>query len=102
MRHRKKIEPVRDDYVFCRLDGRPIKRFDKAFRETCRLAGLEDFHFHDQRHTYCSNLLLSGSTLKDVQEMIGHSDMKMTNRYAHLTMEHKKGRQEKLAGWYGE
>lgn len=41
-------------------------------------------------------------TLKDVNEMIGHSDLSMTNRYSHLTMEHKKARQEKLAEHYGE
>jgi integrase len=93
MRHRKKIILVRDDYVFCRLNGQPIKRFDKAFREACRIAGLEDFHFHDLRSTYCSNLLLSGATLKDVCEMIGHHGLSMTNRYAHLPLEHKKKRQ---------
>ena len=102
MRHRKNLVPVQEEYVFCRLDGTPIKRFDKAFQETCKIAGLTDFHFHDLRHTYCSNLLLSGSTLKDVNEMIGHSDLSMTNRYSHLTMEHKKARQEKLAEHYGE
>jgi len=100
MRHRKRIQPVHEDIVFCRLDGRPIKNFGKSWRESCRLAELEDFHFHDLRHTYCSNLLLSGATLKDVQEMIGHSDVSMTNRYAHLTMEHKRLKQERLAEYY--
>ena len=52
------------------------------------------------RHTYCSNLLLSGSTLKDVSEMIGHSDIKMTNRYSHLTNLHKQLRQNELAKHY--
>ena len=102
MRHRKRIRPVREDAVYCRLDGPPIKNFGKSRRESCRLAGLENFHFHDLRHTYCPNLLLSGATLKDIQEMIGHSDVSMTNRYAHLTTEHKRLRQEKLAEYYGE
>ena len=64
--------------------------------------GFDGLHFHDLRHTYCSNLLLSGSTLKDVCEMIGHHDLSMTNRYAHLTMQHKKTRQDILAEFYGD
>jgi integrase len=92
MHHRKKIEYNGANYVFCRLNGKPIKRFDKAWRSTCRIAGLKDFHFHDLRHTFCSNLLLSGSDLKDVKEMIGHSDLSMTDRYSHLTLGHKRHR----------
>jgi integrase len=50
-RHRKKVTVIRDDYVFCRLNGEPIRRFDKAWRHTCKIAGIEDFHYHDLRHT---------------------------------------------------
>jgi integrase len=88
------------DFVFCRLDGTPIKRFDSAWRRAREIAGLDDFHFHDLRHTFCSNLLLSGAGLKDVKEMIGHSDLSMTDRYAHLTLDHKRHRQNRLAEHY--
>jgi len=100
MRHRKKIDHVSSDLVFCRLDGRPIKRVDKAWKRVCEAAGIEDFHFHDLRHTYCSNLLLSGSDLKDVKDMIGHSDLAMTDRYTHLVISRNLQRQEKLAEFY--
>lgn len=100
MRHRKRINPCDSELVFCRLNGAPIKRFDKAWRTTCKNAGLKNFHFHDLRHTFCSNLLLSGSDLKDVKEMIGHSDLSMTDRYSHLTLNHKLLRQENLAEHY--
>ena len=56
--------------------------------------------YHDLRHTFCSNLLLAGSDLKDVKEMIGHSDLAMTDRYSHLTMDRKRSRQKKLAEHY--
>ncbi|MFH0844353.1 MAG: tyrosine-type recombinase/integrase [Pseudomonadota bacterium] len=58
------------------------------------------FPVSDLRHTFCSNLLLSGSDLKDVKEMIGHRDLSMTDRYSHLTISRKLSRQEELARFY--
>ena len=52
------------------------------------------------RHTFCSNLILSGGGLKDAKEMIGHKDIAMTDRYSHLTDEHKSNRQNLLADHY--
>jgi integrase len=100
MRHRKKIKVEDDRFVFCRQDGAPIKRFDSAWNRICDITGIKDFHYHDLRHTFCSNLLLSGSGLKDVKEMIGHKDISMTDRYSHLPGQHRKYRQEQLAEHY--
>jgi integrase len=100
MRHRKKIDAGGSELVFCKLNGRPTKSFYRAWRKACKSVGLEDFHFHDLRHTFCSNLLLSGSDLKDVKEMIGHSDLSMTDRYSHLTLAHKRHQQNMLAEHY--
>ncbi len=52
MRGRKRIDPVLSDLVFCRLDARPIKRFDKSWRAACKVAQINDLHFHDLRHTF--------------------------------------------------
>jgi len=93
------IEP-KSDHVFCRIDGTPIKRFDKAWKASLKKAGITNFHFHDLRHTFASNMLLSGASLKDVKEMMGHSDISMTDRYAHLTLSHMLQRQSKLADHY--
>jgi integrase len=62
----------------------------KAFNAAVKRAGLVDFHFHDLRHTFASQVLLNGGTLKDVQELLGHKTMTMTLRYSHLTQEHKR------------
>ena len=52
---------------------------------------LEGFHFHTLRHTYTTNLLENGVQPKDVQELLGHSDVSTTmNVYAHATSEAKK------------
>ena len=62
----------------------------------CRTAkkkvdGLDDFHFHQLRHTYTSNLLSNGAAPKDVQELLGHADVSTTmNIYAHATREAKR------------
>lgn len=56
-----------------------------------KLEGLEDFHFHMLRHTYTSNLLSNGAAPKDVQELLGHTDVSTTmNIYAHATREAKR------------
>ena len=49
------------------------------------------FHFHQLRHTYTSNLLANGAAPKDVQELLGHSDVSTTmNVYAHSTRDAKR------------
>lgn len=100
MRHRRKIIRIKTDFVFCRLDGTPIKNFNRAWWRVLELAGITDFHFHDLRHTFCSNLILAGAGLKEVKEMIGHSDISMTDRYSHLNVGHKLAKQELLAEHY--
>lgn len=52
---------------------------------------MEGFHFHSLRHTYTSNLLAKGAAPKDVQELLGHSDVNLTlNVYAHSARESKR------------
>ena len=56
-----------------------------------RVPELEGFHFHTLRHTYTTNLLTNGAQPKDVQELLGHSDVRTTmNVYAHATREAKR------------
>ena len=67
-----------------------------------RLDGFENFHFHQLRHTYTSNLLSNGAAPKDVQELLGHSDVSTTmNVYAHSTRKAKRNSSrllDKVAG----
>ncbi len=71
-------------YVFCGDSGKPFDRVDPLFHNTVKKAGLKDFKFHDLRHTFASNLVMAGEDLNTVRELLGHKDLKMTLRYAHL------------------
>lgn len=89
-----------NDFVFSRIDGRPIQEFKRSFKKACSDANIHNFRFHDLRHTFCSNLILAGADLKDAKEMIGHSDLGMTDRYSHLTAQHKLLMQRQLTKHY--
>ncbi|MDE6208426.1 MAG: tyrosine-type recombinase/integrase [Lachnospiraceae bacterium] len=62
-----------------------------AERSEKKVEDLENFHFHMLRHTFTSNLLSGGAAPKDVQELLGHSDVSTTmNIYAHASREAKR------------
>jgi integrase len=55
-----------------------------AFERACKRAGIEDFRWHDLRHTSISYVLMSGGTLKEAQQHAGHKSYQSTLRYGHL------------------
>jgi integrase len=73
-----------------------IAGIGKAWERLMQAAGIEDFRFHDLRHTFASKLVMAGIDLNTVRELLGHGDIKMTLRYAHLAPEHKAAAVEKL------
>lgn len=85
----RKEQGLTSKYVFT-YAGRSFSRVDRAFHGALTRAKIEDFRFHDLRHTFASHVLMKGGSLKDVQELLGHKSMTMTLRYAHLSQEHKR------------
>jgi site-specific recombinase XerD len=63
------------------------RKVQRAFVEALRVAKIEDFHFHDLRHSFASRLVQSGVDIYAVQKLLGHKDGRMTQRYAHLSIE---------------
>jgi site-specific recombinase XerD len=51
----------------------------------CKRASLRQIGWHVLRHSFASHLVMKGATLKAVQELLGHADIRMTMRYAHLS-----------------
>lgn len=70
-------------FVFHEKDGKPYDSVKRSFSKACKDAGITDFHFHDLRHTFASQLVMNGADLTTVKELLGHKDIKMTLRYAH-------------------
>jgi integrase len=86
----RRREHLKSEYVFTFRQGRIKDNVKKAFAAAVKKAGLVDFHFHDLRHTFASQVLLNGGTLHDLRELLGHKSMSMTLRYSHLTQESKR------------
>ena len=88
-----------DDFVFA-SDKRPGRamRIERAFRDAAAAARLQDFRFHDLRHTCASYLAQHGASLLEIAETLGHRQLSMVKRYAHLSTAHKARLAERVFG----
>ena len=96
------LEEVRisEGAVFRSRTGQPYKSIRTAFTSALKRAEIEDFTFHDLRHTFASRLVMGGVDLPTVKELMGHKDITMTLRYAHLSDRHKQKAVEVLLPTY--
>ena len=83
--------------VFPGVCGQRLKRVDRAWRGLHKRAGLQGFRFHDLRHHFASRLVQSGVDLNTVRELLGHADITMVLRYAHLSPDRLATAVEKVA-----
>jgi integrase len=86
------------EYVFT-FRGKPVKQVNtKAWKAALRAAGIEDFRWHDLRHTWASWHIQAGTPLPVLQELGGWESVEMVQRYAHLSAEHLARYVERLSG----
>jgi site-specific recombinase XerD len=87
-----------ENYV-CRDATADTQRDWRRWLESAaKKAGIDDFHWHDLRHTFASRLVMAGVDLRTVQELLGHKSILMTMRYAHLSPDHRQAAAEKIGG----
>jgi integrase len=84
--------------VYPAADGDDVALEDikKGWARLLRAAKIEAFRFHDLRHHFASRLVQAGVDLNTVRELLGHADIKMVLRYAHLAPETKAAAVAKL------
>ena len=86
LRHRDQHYPG-SPWVFTRNNGKRIKSVTKSFMTACRRADIKDFTIHDMRHCTAAWLVSAGVPLPEVRDLLGHSTIQVTERYAHLAPE---------------
>ena len=74
------------ELAFCAPDGSMLSKGAMKWPlwNACKKAGLREIGWHTARHTFASHLVMRGAPIKAVQELLGHSTIEMTMRYAHL------------------
>jgi integrase len=78
------------------ITGKRLNNIKRSWGMLKERAGVTGFRFHDLRHTFASKMVMAGVDLYTVKELMGHSTIQMTERYAHLAPEHKASAVERL------
>lgn len=84
----------RGSFIFSDTNDRPIDPSNfrsRTWEKDLKKAGIRHMRIHDARHTYASLFMMNGGKLYDLKTVLGHADMKTTERYAHLSNEHLSG-----------
>ena len=88
------------NYVFLNVRGDDTLRSNRHwFEDAVAKGGIRHFTWHDLRHTFASRLVMLGVQLRTVQELVGHKNIQMTCRYAHLAPAHQLAAVERLVSF---
>jgi integrase len=90
-------DPTKVGWVFKGRGDHAPAAIEKQWRIVRDVAKLDDFRFHDLRHTAASYLTMNGATLAEVAEILGHRTLVMAKRYSHQSGEHVRATLEKMA-----
>ena len=85
LKEKTTLRSLRTELVFCSKVFTPMEsgHLRRSFRLALGKAQIDDFHFHDLRHTFATRLVQAGVDLYKVQRLLGHKSPTMTQRYAH-------------------
>ena len=90
----------KNEFVFYNPEtGKPFVDLKAGFSLACKRAGISDVTWHTLRHTFASRLVGSGVDIVTVKELLGHSSISVTMRYAHTNFDSKRAAVEKLDGF---
>ncbi len=103
LRELKLQHSARSDYLFPQPSGfpGPYEHFDAHWHAALESAGINDFRFHDLRHTTASMLAAQGASLLEIADVLGHKTLAMVKRYSHLVVDHKAKVIEKMVAAKG-
>lgn len=95
----QKVRRIDSDLIFENPNNgkRTYRTIEAAWRKARDDASLEDFRFHDLRHTFASRMAMDGKSLREIAEALGHRTLAMVQRYSHLTESHVHTAMEETA-----
>jgi integrase len=98
LKAKTKVRSIKTNLVFHSDDHsrRDVSNVGKSFKIRIEKVGIENFRFHDLRHTFATRLVQSRKDLYEVQRLLGHKTSVMTQRYAHHNPESLRGAVEIL------
>jgi integrase len=74
-------------WMLCNNSGKRYESPRTSFNKVLKMVGIEGFRIHDLRHRFASWLVSEGGELVKMRDLLAHSSIKMTGRYAHLAPE---------------
>jgi site-specific recombinase XerD len=85
LNQRSRVKSLKNDLVFISCRGKKINRhyLRKCFYDVLKEVGIENLWLHDLRHTFATRLAQAGVDLYKISKLLGHKDIRMTQRYAH-------------------
>ena len=94
--------PQPSEHVFLGKYGKPLLSVKGPFKAALKKANIQDFRFHDLRHTFASHYVMNGGDLMSLKEIGGWSSLKMVERYSHLASDYKTKMMNKLSGKFSD
>ena len=82
---KSKVRNIKHDLVFTSSVGTKIDcdNLRRTFESVLKKADIQNFHFHDLRHTFATRMAQKGIDLYKIAKLLGHKDIRMTQRYSH-------------------